>query len=75
MEKAVDDLQECVPIDVFDFDEDEYNTVFEYKLDEYGLKVSRDGLENLRVSAPFVLAMLSRSGGKVRVHRFLEKML
>lgn len=75
MEKAVDDLQECVPIDVFDFDEDEYNTVFEYKLDEYGLKVARDGLENLRVSAPFVLAMLSRSGGKVRVHRFLEKML
>ena len=40
----MDDLQECVPIDVFDFDEDEYNTFFEYKLDEYGLKVARDGL-------------------------------
>ena len=59
MEKAVDDLKECTPIDIFDFSEDEYNTVFEYELDEYGMQVARDGLDNLRVSAPFVLAILS----------------
>lgn len=59
MERAVDELQECTPINVLDFSEDEYNTVFEYELDEFGLQVAHDGLENLRVSAPFVLAMLS----------------
>ena len=59
MESAVDDLQKCTPINILDFSEAEYNTVFEYELDEYGLQVARDGLENLRVSAPFVLAMLS----------------
>lgn len=48
-----------MPIDFFDFNEDEYNTVFEYELDEFGLQVAHDGMENLRVSAPFVLAMLS----------------
>lgn len=58
MEHAVNDLQKCTAIDIVDFSEDEYNTIFEYKLDEYGLQVARDGLENLRVSAPFVLAML-----------------
>ena len=59
MESAVDALQKCTPINILDFSEAEYNTVFEYELDEYGLQVARDGLENLRVSAPFVLAMLS----------------
>lgn len=59
MERSIADLQKCVAIDVSDFNEDEYNTMFEYELDEYGLQVARDGLENLRVSAPFVLAMLS----------------
>lgn len=59
MENAIADLQKCVPIDISEFNEDEYNTAFEYELDEYGLLVARDGLENLRVSAPFVLAMLS----------------
>lgn len=58
MEKAVGDLRKCIPVDFFDFDEDEYNTVFEYDLDECGMKTAQDGLENLRVSAPFVLAML-----------------
>lgn len=59
MESAIADLQKCMPIDISDFNEDEYNTTFEYELDEYGLQVARDGLENLRVSAPFVLTMLS----------------
>jgi hypothetical protein len=58
MERAVIDLQDCIPINVADFDIDEYNTVFEYKLDEYSVQVAKDGLENLRISAPFVLAML-----------------
>src|SRR5574344_1826001 len=30
MEKAVDDLKESTPVDILDFNEDEYNTVFEY---------------------------------------------
>lgn len=59
MESAISDLQKCVSIDFSDFNEDQYNTTFEYELDEYGLQVARDGLENLRVSAPFVLSMLS----------------
>ena len=56
MEKAVSDLEKCTPID--SLNEDEYNTIFEYKLDEYGMQTARAGLESLRVSAPFVLAML-----------------
>lgn len=44
MEKAVGDLGSCTPVDFLDFDEDEYNTVFEYELDEYGMKTARDGL-------------------------------
>ena len=51
MEKAVGDLESCTPVDFLDFDEDEYNTVFEYELDEYGMKTARDGLESLRASA------------------------
>lgn len=58
MEKAVGDLESCTPVDFLDFDEDEYNTVFEYELDEYGMKTARDGLESLRASAAYVLAML-----------------
>ena len=58
MEKAVSDLEKCTSIDIFNFSEDGYNTVFEYELDEYGMQTARDGVENLRVSAPFVLAML-----------------
>lgn len=58
MERAVSDLHNCTPIEFFDLDSDEYYTKFEYKLDEYSINVARDGLENLRISAPFVLAML-----------------
>lgn len=58
MERAVADLQKCVPINVLEYNAEQYNTVFEYELDEYGLQVARDGLENLRVSAPYVLAIL-----------------
>ena len=58
MESAVADLQKCVPINVFEYDTEQYNTVFEYELDEYGVQVAKEGLENLRVSAPYVLAIL-----------------
>ncbi len=58
MENAITDLQKCSPIDVSAFNEEEYNTIFEYELNEDGLQVAREGLENLRVSAPFVLALL-----------------
>lgn len=58
MENAVDELGKCTSIDYWDFDENEYNTIFEYELDECGMQTAQDGLENLKVSAPFVLAML-----------------
>lgn len=58
MEKAVNELEKCTAIDISNFNEDGYNTVFEYELDEYGIQTARDGLDNLRESAPFVLAML-----------------
>lgn len=58
MENAIAELENCIPIDALDFNENEYNTIFKYQLDEYGVQVAKDGLENLRVSAPFVLALL-----------------
>lgn len=80
MEKAVSDLEKCTSIDITDYNEDGYNTVFEYELDEYGMQTARDGLENLRVSAPFVLAMLpaieeitiENTGEKFRYNREME---
>ena len=37
MEKAVNDLEKCTAIDISNFNEYGYNTVFEYELDEYGI--------------------------------------
>lgn len=58
MEKAVDQLQACQPLTEGEITSDEYNTVFEYKLDNGGVEVAQQGIDNLRVSAPFVLSML-----------------
>lgn len=59
LEKAVSQLQECQSMLVSDYDKYAYNTIFEYELDEDGIEVAQQGIENLRVSAPFVLSMLS----------------
>lgn len=59
LEKAVSQLQECQPILISVYDKYAYNTIFEYELDEDGIEVAQHGIENLRVSAPFVLSMLS----------------
>ena len=80
MEKAVSDLEKCTFIDIFNINENEYNTVFEYELNEYGMQTARDGLENLRVSTPFVLSMLpaieeitvENTGEKFRYKREIE---
>lgn len=57
MEKAVQQLMECTPLrDVPDWEA--YNTIFEYSLDEDGIEVAKQGIENLRVTAPFVLSMI-----------------
>lgn len=57
MEKAVQQLMECTPLrDVPDWEA--YNTIFEYALDEDGIEVAKQGIENLRVTAPFVLSMI-----------------
>lgn len=58
MEEATNKLKECSHINHSDFEEDEYNTVFQYDLDDDGIKVAKDGLESLKTSAPFVLAMI-----------------
>lgn len=58
MERAVDQLQECQPLTEGEIKTDEYNTIFEYKLDNGGVEVAQQGIDNLRVSAPFVLSML-----------------
>ena len=58
MQRAVNDLEQYVSINKLDYNIDAYNTQFEYDLNEYGVQVAKDGLENLRVSAPYVLAML-----------------
>lgn len=58
MEKAVDQLQACQSLTEDEIKTDEYNTIFEYKLDKEGVEVAQQGIDNLRVSAPFVLSML-----------------
>lgn len=58
LERSVDQLQECQSLSENEFNIDAYNTIFEYELDEDGIKVAQQGIENLRVSAPFVLSML-----------------
>ena len=58
LEKSVDQLQEVQPLLVSEINVDAYNTIFEYKLDADGMEVAQQGIENLRVSAPFVLSML-----------------
>lgn len=57
METAVQQIMECTPLrDIPDWED--YNTIFEYALDEDGIEVAKQGIENLRVTAPFVLSML-----------------
>ncbi len=58
LEKSVEQLQECQSILEDELDIDAYNTIFEYELDENGIEVARQGIENLRVSAPYVLSIL-----------------
>lgn len=38
-------------------DPDEYNTVFRYSLDEKGIEVAKIGLEDLKISIPYVMAL------------------
>lgn len=57
MEKAVQQLMECTPLQG-EPDWDAYNTIFEYELDDDGMEVAEQGIQNLRASAPFVLSML-----------------
>lgn len=78
LERSVEQLQECQPILVEDLDTNAYNTMFEYELDEYGVEVAGQGIENLRVSAPYVLSMLRdieeitlESTGEV--YRYIDK--
>ena len=58
LERSVEQLQECQSISEDELDIDAYNTIFEYELDENGIEVARQGIENLRVSAPYVLSIL-----------------
>lgn len=43
--------------DANQFQEDAYNTVFKYILDEKGLEVAKKGLEDLKISIPYVMAL------------------
>lgn len=58
LEKSVEQLQKCQLVLESEIDINQYNTIFKYKLDEDGIGIARQGIENLKVSAPFVLAML-----------------
>ncbi len=59
LEESVEQLQECQLMLEDELDIEAYNTKFEYELDENGIEVALQGIENLRVSAPFVLSVLS----------------
>lgn len=39
-----------------DYDIDEYNTIFRYDLNEKGIEVAKIGIEDLKISIPYVLA-------------------
>lgn len=39
------------------YNQDEYNTVFRYSLDEKGIEVAKIGLEDLKISIPYVMAL------------------
>jgi len=57
--RSIEQLRDCTPLDSWEIvDENDYNTVFEYDLDDNGLEVAMEGLKNLRISAPYVLSML-----------------
>lgn len=58
LEKSVEQLHECQSISEDELNIDAYNTIFEYELDENGIEVAQHGIQNLRVSAPYVLSML-----------------
>ncbi len=59
LDKTISQLYEYIPLsEGEDIDKDAYNTVFEYELNSEGIEVAQEGLENLRISAPYVLAML-----------------
>lgn len=78
LEKSVEQLQECQTISEDDLEADAYNTIFEYELDENGIEVARQGIENLRVSAPYVLSMLRDIGeialeSTCEVYRYKDK--
>lgn len=52
-------MQDCQPLSDGEIKTNAYNTLFEYKLDGEGVEVAHHGIENLRISAPFVLSMLT----------------
>ena len=58
LEKSVDQLYKCQSLSENEFNTNEFNTIFEYELDDDGIEVARQGIANLRVSAPFVLSIL-----------------
>lgn len=62
LEKSVEQLWESQTILEGGINFDDYNTIFEYKLNDIGSDVAEQGIENLRVSAPFVLSMLKDIG-------------
>lgn len=41
------------------FDEDKFNTIFKYNLDDKGIEVAKKGMKNLMVSIPYVFAFVS----------------
>lgn len=58
MERAVEQLKECTPVQK-EPDWSTYQTTFEYRLEEDGIEVAKQGIEVLRLSAPFVLSRLN----------------
>lgn len=57
METAVQQLKECTTLQV-EPDWNAYNTIFEYELDEDGIEVAKQGIDNLKITAPYVLSLL-----------------
>ncbi|WP_323419783.1 sacsin N-terminal ATP-binding-like domain-containing protein [Clostridium tyrobutyricum] len=57
--RSIEQLNDFTSVDDWKIvDQNDYNTVFEYDLDDNGLEVAMEGLKNLRISAPYVLSML-----------------
>ena len=59
IEESFEQLKKCEEVSKNDINDDNLNTCFTYILDDNGVNVAKSGIENLKVSLPYVFAFIS----------------